>query len=168
MLFRSDLEDFGHRSVLSLSGGEMQRVFLAQALVQDAELLLLDEPTAHLDVHYQFSFMEQVRAQVAGGQTVLAVGHDLELAARYADRLLLLDEGALAGTASRRRHGLGRAIGGADRCARVSPRRNSPPRPRRDRGFSEQGAPRHVRTFGLPFLTSPERRRGLADRKSVV
>ena len=73
----------------------MQRVFLAQALVQDAELLLLDEPTAHLDIHYQFSFMEQVRGQAAEGRTVLAVGHDLELAARYADRLLLLDEGAL-------------------------------------------------------------------------
>ena len=73
----------------------MQRVFLAQALVQDADLLMLDEPTAHLDVHYQFSFMEQVRAQVAEGRTVLAVGHDLELAARYADRLLLLGDGEL-------------------------------------------------------------------------
>ena len=94
-LARVDLDGFASRSVLSLSGGEMQRVFLAQALVQDAELLLLDEPTAHLDVHYQFSFMEQVQGQVAEGRTVLAVGHDLELAARYADRLLLLDEGAL-------------------------------------------------------------------------
>jgi iron complex transport system ATP-binding protein len=94
-LARVDLEGFASRSVLSLSGGEMQRVFLAQALVQDADLLLLDEPTAHLDVHYQFSFMEQVRAQVSEGRTVLAVGHDLELAARYADRLLLLDEGEL-------------------------------------------------------------------------
>jgi len=94
-LSRVDLEGFESRSVLSLSGGEMQRVFLAQALVQDADLLLLDEPTAHLDVHYQFSFMEQVRAQVAEGRTVLAVAHDLELAARYADRLLLFDDGTL-------------------------------------------------------------------------
>lgn len=94
-LARVDLEGFEDRSVLSLSGGEMQRVFLAQALVQEADLLLLDEPTAHLDVHYQFSFMEQVRGQVAEGRTVLAVVHDLELAARYADRLLLLDEGRL-------------------------------------------------------------------------
>ncbi len=94
-LARVDLEGFESRSVLSLSGGEMQRVFLAQALVQDTALLLLDEPTAHLDVHYQFSFMEQVQTQVAEGQTVLAVGHDLELAARYADQLLLLDEGEL-------------------------------------------------------------------------
>ena len=94
-LARVDLEGFATRSVLSLSGGEMQRVFLAQALVQDADLLLLDEPTAHLDVQYQFAFMEQVRAQVASGRTVLAVGHDLELAARYADRLLLFADGRL-------------------------------------------------------------------------
>ena len=97
-LAQVDLEGFASRSVLSLSGGEMQRVFLAQALVQDATLLLLDEPTAHLDVHYQFSFMEQVQAQAQEGRTVLAVGHDLELAARYADRLLLLDEGELVAT----------------------------------------------------------------------
>lgn len=90
-----DLQGFEERSVLSLSGGEMQRVFLAQALVQDADLLLLDEPTAHLDVHYQFTFMEQVRELVEEGRTVLAVFHDLELAARYAHRLLLLDEGRL-------------------------------------------------------------------------
>lgn len=94
-LVQVDLEGFESRSVLSLSGGEMQRVFLAQALVQDADLLLLDEPTAHLDVHYQFSFMEQVQELVEEERTVLAVFHDLELAARHADRLLLFDEGRL-------------------------------------------------------------------------
>lgn len=90
-----DLDGFADRSVLSLSGGETQRVFLAQALVQEAELLLLDEPTSHLDVHYQFTFMDQVDALVDGGRTVLAVFHDLELAARYADRLLMLQGGRL-------------------------------------------------------------------------
>jgi iron complex transport system ATP-binding protein len=90
-----DLEGFAERSVLSLSGGEMQRVFLAQALVQEADLLLLDEPTSHLDVHYQFAFMDQVQALVDGGRTVLAVFHDLELAARYAERLLVLQGGQL-------------------------------------------------------------------------
>lgn len=90
-----DLEGFADRSVLSLSGGEMQRVFLAQALVQESDLLLLDEPTSHLDVHYQFAFMEQVQSLVDAGRTVLAVFHDLELAARYATRLLVLDEGKL-------------------------------------------------------------------------
>jgi iron complex transport system ATP-binding protein len=95
VLARVELEGFEGRSVLSLSGGEMQRVFLAQALVQEADLLLLDEPTAHLDVHFQFSFMDQVRTQTEAGRTVLAVGHDLELAARYADRLLLIADGEL-------------------------------------------------------------------------
>lgn len=94
-LSRVDLDGFAERSVLSLSGGETQRVFLAQALVQEAELLLLDEPTSHLDVHYQFTFMNQIDALVEGGRTVLAVFHDLELAARYADRLLMLQGGRL-------------------------------------------------------------------------
>lgn len=94
-LAQVDLEGFESRSVLSLSGGETQRVFLAQALVQEADLLLLDEPTAHLDVHYQFTFMEQVSTLVEEGRTVLAVFHDLELAARCADRLLLLGDGRL-------------------------------------------------------------------------
>jgi iron complex transport system ATP-binding protein len=94
-LSRVDLDGFAHRSVLSLSGGETQRVFLAQALVQEADLLLLDEPTSHLDVHYQFAFMDQVADLVANQRTVLAVFHDLELAARYADRLLVLHEGRL-------------------------------------------------------------------------
>jgi iron complex transport system ATP-binding protein len=94
-LRRVDLDGFADRSVLSLSGGETQRVFLAQALVQEADLLLLDEPTAHLDVHYQFSFMEQVRALVNEGRGVLTVFHDLERAARYAERLLVLDGGRL-------------------------------------------------------------------------
>jgi iron complex transport system ATP-binding protein len=90
-----DLDGFASRSVLSLSGGELQRVFLAQALVQEADLLMLDEPTSHLDVHYQFSFMDQVHDLVRAGRTILAVFHDLELAARYADRLLVLQEGRL-------------------------------------------------------------------------
>lgn len=94
-LSRVDLEGFSSRSVLSLSGGELQRVFLAQALVQEADLLLLDEPTSHLDVHYQFAFMEQVRALVEDGRAVLTVFHDLELAAQHAERLLVLHEGRL-------------------------------------------------------------------------
>jgi len=94
-LARVDLSGFARRSVLSLSGGERQRVFLAQALVQEADLLLLDEPTTHLDVHYQFEFLNVVRDLVAAGRTVIAVFHDLELAARFSDHLLVLDEGRL-------------------------------------------------------------------------
>lgn len=90
-----DLADAAHRLMHTLSGGEQQRVFLAQALAQEADLLLLDEPTAHLDVHYQFDFLDRVRDLVAEGRTVVAVFHDLSLAFRYADRLLILHRGRL-------------------------------------------------------------------------
>lgn len=88
-----DLLGFEERSILDLSGGERQRVFLAQALTQQAPLLLLDEPTTHLDVHHQFAFLDLVAGLTVHGHTVVAVLHDLELAARYADMLLVLDGG---------------------------------------------------------------------------
>lgn len=89
------LDKLQNRSVLSLSGGERQRAFLAQALVQETPLLLLDEPTNHLDIHNQFEFLQVVRKLVDNGRTVIAVFHDLEQAARYADQLLVLQDGRL-------------------------------------------------------------------------
>lgn len=89
----ADAAAYADRSIQSISGGEVQRAFLAQALAQDARLYLLDEPTTHLDVHYQFSLLDTMRRQVDAGRTVLAVVHDLEHAARYADRLLVLEDG---------------------------------------------------------------------------
>lgn len=82
-----------NRLVTSLSGGESQRVFLAQALTQKPELLLLDEPTANLDIFYQLDLLNQIREQVKNGLTVLAVFHDIELATKYADSLLVLKQG---------------------------------------------------------------------------
>ena len=82
-----------NRLVTSLSGGESQRVFLAQALTQKPELLLLDEPTANLDIFYQLDLLNQIRAQVDNGLTVLSVFHDIELATKYADSLLVLKDG---------------------------------------------------------------------------
>ena len=92
-LAQLNLEDFGGRSTLALSGGELQRVFLAQALVQDADLLLLDEPTTHLDVYHQYELLEHVKEIVAHGRSAVAVFHDLGQAARYCDRLVVLDGG---------------------------------------------------------------------------
>lgn len=89
-----DLEAFAERSLDTLSGGEQQRVQLAQALAQEAGVLLLDEPTAHLDVHHQFDGMDRV-AGLSPPRTVVAAFHDLAFAARYADRLLVLDRGRL-------------------------------------------------------------------------
>ena len=97
----ADLGAFAERSVTELSGGEQQRVLLAQALAQEADILLLDEPTAHLDVHHQFDGMDRI-ASLTPRRTVVAAFHDLAFAARYADRLLVLDRGRLVADGSPR------------------------------------------------------------------
>ncbi len=94
------LTGYASRIIQSLSGGERQRVFLAQAILQDSNLLLLDEPTSHLDVCHQYQFMGLMKELVDSGKTILAVFHDLELAARFSDQLLVLNHGHIvdAGT----------------------------------------------------------------------
>ncbi len=94
-LHHVDLDGFEGRSMFALSGGEQRRVLLAQALAQQADVLLLDEPTTHLDVHHQYEFLDHVRRLVDGGATAIGVFHDLELAARYTDRVLVLDDGRI-------------------------------------------------------------------------
>ena len=89
----TDLRDFTDRCVNQLSGGEKQRVFLALALAQEPDLLLLDEPTASLDINYQIKIMETVKSLQSEGLTVVAAIHDLNLAAQYADRVALLCDG---------------------------------------------------------------------------
>ncbi|MGF9660466.1 ABC transporter ATP-binding protein [Arthrobacter crystallopoietes] len=90
------LEDFAGRRYSTLSGGERQRVQLAKALAQEPEVLLLDEPTNHLDVNAQLSTMELVRDLAAGGVGVLAALHDINLAAAYCDRVIVLHQGRVA------------------------------------------------------------------------
>ncbi|MDD4910150.1 MAG: heme ABC transporter ATP-binding protein [Candidatus Omnitrophica bacterium] len=90
----TDTQVISRRFVNELSGGEKQRVLLAQALAQEPKLLLLDEPTSHLDIGHQISIMELLKnLNKKQGITVLAVLHDLNLAAEYADRLILLNKG---------------------------------------------------------------------------
>jgi iron complex transport system ATP-binding protein len=94
VLERLDLAGFADRRLESLSGGERQRVFLARALAQGANLLLLDEPTTALDIGHQQEVLElvdQLRRDV--GLTVLATMHDLSIAGEYADRMVLLAGG---------------------------------------------------------------------------
>lgn len=83
------------RAVNELSGGERQRVFLAKALAQETELLLLDEPTAALDLVYADEIFRQGRQYCESGKTIFIVVHDLELAAKFCTRLLLISEGHL-------------------------------------------------------------------------
>jgi iron complex transport system ATP-binding protein len=73
-----------------LSGGERQRVQVARALAQTPDILVLDEPLNHLDVHHQFELLDLL---AAGAQTIVVVLHDLDLAARYCDHLVVLDRG---------------------------------------------------------------------------
>ncbi|KVD77582.1 ABC transporter ATP-binding protein [Burkholderia sp. ABCPW 14] len=91
-LERLGLESFAARDVLSLSGGERQRVALAAALCQDAPLLLLDEPLAHLDLHHQIDCLAALADWLrAGERTAIFSCHDLNLARRFATHALLLD-----------------------------------------------------------------------------
>jgi iron complex transport system ATP-binding protein len=88
------LSGFAHRRLETLSGGERQRVFLARALAQGAPLLLLDEPTASLDIGHQQEVLELVdQLRRERGLTVVATMHDLSVAGEYAERLVLLDAG---------------------------------------------------------------------------
>ncbi|MEW6446966.1 MAG: heme ABC transporter ATP-binding protein [Bacillota bacterium] len=91
------LGHMAQRPVTSLSGGERQRVAIARALAQQPEILLLDEPTAHLDIACQAATLELLRRlSTERGIAVIAALHDLNLAAAYFDRLILLKEGRIA------------------------------------------------------------------------
>ncbi len=92
-LGRCGIEHLGKRLVGEISGGERQRVFLAQALAQGARLMLLDEPTNHLDPASLSSLLKLLHELTEDGIAVLMVTHDLNLAARHAERIILLSEG---------------------------------------------------------------------------
>ncbi len=93
---RCDAWGLRARMVDTLSGGEWQRVRLARALAQEPRLLLLDEPTASLDVRHEMELLELVRNLVAGGLGGMIITHELNLAARFADQILVLHRGRTA------------------------------------------------------------------------
>ena len=94
-LERMGIADLADRSVFELSGGERQLVAFARALAQDAELLLLDEPTAFLDLRHRVDVLNVVRELAAQGRAALVVSHDLNLAAGTCDRLAVLHGGTI-------------------------------------------------------------------------
>ncbi len=76
----------------TLSGGELQRCYVAQLLARQPEVYVLDEPTNHLDLHYQYALLDEIKRR---GKTVLATMHDLSIAARYCDHVSLMEDGRL-------------------------------------------------------------------------
>lgn len=94
---RADVATLGRRRIDSLSGGEWQRVRIARALAQEPDILVLDEPTASLDIGHEMEIFELVRQLTDGGLASLVVTHHLNLAARFADRLLLMHRGRTVG-----------------------------------------------------------------------
>ncbi len=87
---------FSDRDVSELSGGEWRRVMIAQALAQEPEVLLLDEPTLHLDINHQFDLMDLCRTIVSERDIlIIIVTHDLQLAARYCDRIIVMQNGRI-------------------------------------------------------------------------
>lgn len=94
-LERLGIEHLADRDITTLSGGERQLVLFARALVQDPAVLLLDEPTAFLDLKHRVEVLREVRSFARSGRAALVVSHDLSLAARSCDRLVLLGQGGV-------------------------------------------------------------------------
>ena len=90
---QTETEQFADRTLDTLSGGERQRVIVSRALAQQPRILLLDEPTSNLDVLHQLKVLGLVRQLVDDGLTAVAAIHDLNMASRFCDRLVLLQEG---------------------------------------------------------------------------
>jgi len=89
------LEEFTLRSITELSGGERQKVIIGRALAQEPSILLLDEPTNNLDLKHQMAVLELVKEQTNKGLSVIMALHDLNLALRFADRIMMLHEGSI-------------------------------------------------------------------------
>lgn len=92
----TDMEQYRHEPVSALSGGQRQRAFLALALAQQPQVLLLDEPTTYLDIHYQLQLLELLKRLNQTEQlAIITVLHDINLAVRYSQRLALMRQGKL-------------------------------------------------------------------------
>lgn len=96
----TEAETLAARTVQTLSGGEKARTFFARVLAQETRVIMLDEPTAAMDIRYQEQLMTTVRHRARQGATVIVVLHDLSLAAAYADRIVLLQAGAIKAAGS--------------------------------------------------------------------
>ena len=92
LLHQFGLYELKDRSFNQLSGGEQQKVIIARAIAQQSKIILLDEPTTHLDINHQIEFMEMLRQYVNEGLIVVVILHDLNLANQFCDKIILLNE----------------------------------------------------------------------------
>lgn len=92
---RMGIADAAHKRMASLSGGMRQNVYIAMALAQDTDYILLDEPTTYLDIFHQLHLMKTLRALTAGGKGILAVMHDLPMAFNFSDYIAVLNNGTI-------------------------------------------------------------------------
>jgi iron complex transport system ATP-binding protein len=93
ILEQMQLSGLCHQLVTQLSGGEMQRVLIARALVQEPELMILDEPTSALDLHHQISTLNHIEGMQKSGVTIVSTMHDITLGAMYAERIVIMQNG---------------------------------------------------------------------------
>ncbi len=93
---RLGIGDLSDKQMSVLSGGMRQTVYLAMALAQDTQHILLDEPTTHLDITHQITLMRHLRAQADGGRCIISVMHDLPMALTFSDRILVMEHGRVA------------------------------------------------------------------------
>ena len=96
------LTDLAGKKMDQLSGGQRQKVYLAMALAQDTDIILMDEPTTYLDIKNQFELLDRARLLTAEGKTVIMILHDLESVLRYADHVVLMEAGKAAASGSAR------------------------------------------------------------------
>jgi len=93
---RTNTLDIAQRRIAELSGGEQQRLLLARAITQQTPVILMDEPTTHLDLKYQYNLLEEIRGiALADRKAIILVLHDLNLVSRYADKIALLVDGRI-------------------------------------------------------------------------
>lgn len=94
---QADVLHLANRSITTLSDGEQRRVFIAQSLASEAEIILLDEPVANLDIAHTLDILQLCQQLVNAGKTIVLVLHDLNLALRYAEQIIVINDGQIVG-----------------------------------------------------------------------
>ena len=92
------IADLARKPLSALSGGMRQNTYIAMALAQDTDYVLLDEPTTYLDIAHQLELMKTLRKLASDGKGILAVTHDIQMAFTFSDRIILLDKGTVLGS----------------------------------------------------------------------